>query len=165
MDEKKLNFGSGNHLLEGWDNVDVQTSPKLEKSFDFNKIPYPLKDNTYDYVLIQYVLEMLENPDKCLFEIWKKCKSQAIIDIRTVYYNSKGSFNDIQTKHLFTDSTFKHFVDETKQLDKKNKFELVSLKLIPTKFGKIIPKKIRNRLSVSVGGLISQIYLKLKVIK
>ena len=45
---KKLNFGCGRKIKKKWDNCDVQKGAPI--SFDFNKFPYPLKSNTYDYI-------------------------------------------------------------------------------------------------------------------
>lgn len=47
---KKLNFGCGHDIKRGWDNVDLQKDKRLTNSFDFNKLPYPIKSNTYDYI-------------------------------------------------------------------------------------------------------------------
>jgi len=71
---KKLNFGCGEDIRTGWDNVDIQKSQKVQKSFDFNKFPYPIKDDTYDYVWSRSVLEHLDEPDKVLHELWRICK-------------------------------------------------------------------------------------------
>ncbi len=49
---KKLNFGCGHDIKRGWDNVDLQKDKRLTNSFDFNKLPYPIKSNTYDYIYI-----------------------------------------------------------------------------------------------------------------
>ncbi len=163
---KKLNFGCGRDIRKGWDNVDIQKSKKLTKSFDANKFPYPLEDNTYDYVFLSGVIELLYEPDKCLYELWKKCKPNAIIEIVSAYYNNKGLCNDIQTKHFFTESTFKHFANENSTIDKQQKFEIESISLPPTLLGKFIPTAwLRKKLSAFCGGIISQIHVRLKVCK
>ena len=113
---KKLNFGAGSTILSGWDNIDIQKSLKITMSFDFNKFPYPLKDNTYDFIHIDNVLEHLNSPDKVLDELWKKSKNNTIIRIIVPYYNNKGASGSMQHKCYFSDHTFKDYVEERKQI-------------------------------------------------
>lgn len=162
---KKLNFGCGDLIWGGYDNVDIQKSPKITKSFDFNKFPYPIKDNTYDYVWSRSVLEHLEEPDKVLRELWRICKKNAIIEIIVPYYNNKSAFSDMQHKHFFSDATFKIFVDEGAVINKKRYYKIEHLELVPTIIGKFFPKKLREKLSLFFGGLISYVHVKLKVNK
>lgn len=106
---KKLNFGCGSDIKdekEGWDNVDIQKHPKITKSFDFNKFPYPLKDDYYDYVYICTVLENLDEPEKALLELHKKCKKDALIEIIAPYWNNKGVWNDLKSKRGFNKECF-----------------------------------------------------------
>ena len=63
---KKLNFGCGKDIREGWDNVDIQKNPKIIKNFNFDDLPYPLETNHYDYILMKQILNMLEKPEKVL---------------------------------------------------------------------------------------------------
>ncbi len=162
---KRLNFGCGKEIREGWDNVDIQKDPKITKSFDFNKFPYPLKKNVYDYVYSRSVLEHINDPEKVLEELWKICKPEAIIEIIVPYYNNKSAYVDIQHKHFFSDTSFYLFVKEATRVNKKNMFEIAELTLVPTNIGKIIPYKLRGKLSLFIGGLISYVHVKLKVIK
>ena len=162
---KKLNFGAGSTILSGWDNIDIQKSLKITMSFDFNKFPYPLKDNTYDFIHIDNVLEHLNSPDKVLDELWKKSKNNTIIRIIVPYYNNKGASGSMQHKCYFSDHTFKDYVEERKQIEKKEKYKIKKLILIPTKVGKKMPKKLREKLSLFIGGLISKVYIELKVVK
>jgi hypothetical protein len=161
---KKLNFGCGKDIKEGWDNVDMQEGLGV-RSFNFNEFPYPLKNDEYNFILIKHVLNFVDEADKCLYELWNKCKPNAIIEIILPYYNNKGAYNDIQAKHYFSDSTFKVFIVQPCKINKQKKFEIENLKLMPSAPGKLIPRVIRERLSLFIGGLISELYIKLRVIK
>jgi SAM-dependent methyltransferase len=162
---KKLNFGCGDLIWEGYDNVDIQEDKRLTKSFDFNRFPYPIKENTYDYVWSRSVLEHLEEPDKVLHELWRICKPDAIIEIIVPYYNNKSAVSDMQHKHFFSDATFMVFADEGAVINKKGRYSIELLELVPTNVGKFIPRKIREKLSLFFGGLISYVHVKLKVEK
>jgi SAM-dependent methyltransferase len=164
-DNKKLNFGCGINILTGWDNVDIQKGKGVFKSFDFDTCPYPIKDNTYDKVLFDFVIEHLSNPKGSLEELHRICKNNARIFIRTPYYNNKGAFTDMTHRSYHTDRSFINFVNEVNQIDKQKRFELVSLALIPTRFGRLLPKNFRRKLSSIIGGVIRLIHVELKVLK
>ncbi|GAG37131.1 unnamed protein product, partial [marine sediment metagenome] len=76
---KKLNFGCGMRMFDGWDNVDIQKSKGIFKNFDFNCFPYPIYKNSYDYILVDNILEHLLFPKKVLLELHRICKKNAII--------------------------------------------------------------------------------------
>jgi len=162
---KKLNFGCGADIKKGWDNVDIQESPKLTKSFDFNKFPYPIKDDIYDYIYVKNVLEHLNEPDKVLDELWRICKPKAIIEIIVPHYTNKGAYSDMQHKHFFNEDCFKLLEEQRTIINKKGKFEILSLELTPTIVGKFFPRLIREKLALFINGLLSQIHVKLKILK
>lgn len=60
---KRLNFGCGSNIREGWDNVDRQ-------DFDFNEFPYPIK--------------MLINPDGRMNEHSGKFAGMKIVEARKI---------------------------------------------------------------------------------
>lgn len=161
--KKKLNFGAGTEIKKGWDNADIQ--PESPMSFDFDKFPYPINDNTYDYVLIKSVFEYLEEPRKVLDELWRICKPNAVIEIQTPHYNNTGAYNDMDYKHYFCEKTFITLVNEPYTLVKKGRFEIQSIVLQPTRIGRMIPKRIRNNMCLMIGGIISNMIIKLEVIK
>lgn len=163
---KKLNFGCGDDIKEGWDNVDIQKSKKLIKSFDFNKFPYPIKDNTYSYVYSSNVFEHLEEPKKVLKELWRICKKNAVIEIIVPHYTNKGAYDELAHEHYFSEKAFVNFVNgKCEIVREREKFRVVNLELTPTSVGKFFPGVLRKKLSLFINGLISQIYIKLKVVK
>jgi len=164
---KKLNFGCGQDIKEGWVNVDVQKNAKIDKSFDFDKFPYPLKENEYEYILVSGVLEYLKKPSEVLNELWRISKSNAIIEIKKIpHYSNRSAYDDIDHIHYFSEIAFKHFVNKEFLIDKKKRFEIISLDVLPSNIGKWIrPKWLRERLSLLINGIQSEIYVKLRVIK
>lgn len=162
---KRLNFGCGKEIRQGWDNVDIQKSSQLTKSFDFDKFPYPLEKNSYDYIFLSNVLEHLDKPDKVLNELWRIAKPKARIRIIVPHYTNKGAYNDLQHKHFFNEICFKNLVSQETFINKENKFELIRLNLILSLIGKFMPKSLREKLSLFLNGLISTIDVELKVIK
>lgn len=162
---KKLNFGCGADIREGWDNVDVQYDKRLTKSFDFNKFPYPLKSSTYDYVFAKSVLEHLDKPERVLEELWRVCRKGAIVEIAVPHYSNKGAYDDIQHIHFFNDKTFPNYIKDHRKIRNNDMFMLVEQNITPSIVGGVLPKKLRHYLSFFINGLYSKIWVKLKVIK
>jgi SAM-dependent methyltransferase len=162
---KKLNFGCGNDIRRGWDNIDIQKGPGIIKNFNFDSFPYPIKDNTYDYVFASNIMEHLENLEKVMMELWRITRHNGVIEIISPHYTNKGAYSDLQHKHYFNEICFTELVKRNTKIDKSAKFDMIELCLTPTKAGRIIPEKLRNKLSLFLGGLISSIQIKLRVIK
>jgi len=104
----RLNFGCGKDIKRGWVNVDIQKGEGIDKSFDFNKFPYPFKDNTFDYILVDNVLEHFDDPRKVVEELWRISKPDAIIEVKVPYYHSAGAYNDIGHKHFSIKERWKY---------------------------------------------------------
>ncbi len=144
----KLNFGCGNEILEGFDNFD-------KNDFDFNIFPYPIKDNTYDYVYSKCVLEHLFDIRMVLKELHRIAKNNGKIEIIVPYYNNYTAFSDVGHLHYFNKRSFE-------DLKMEEYFEM-NIKLISSKVGLIFPFK--NFLSRYFNGLIKQIKVELIIKK
>ena len=170
---KKLNFGCGHDIKDGFDNIDVvKRDKRITKTFDFNKLPYPIKDNTYSYIFASQILEHLFEPNKVLMELWRISKKNSIIEIIVPYYTNKSAYTDMEHKTYFSDVSFAKL---DKKFWEKNVFpgweketyyfNVMSIILMPTKFGKFIPKSLREKLSLFMSGLINGVHVKLEVLK
>jgi len=166
----KLNFGCGDKIKKGWINVDLSKKKGVDKSFDFEKFPYPFKDNTFDYILADNVIEHLKELRNVFNELWRISKKDAIIDIIVPYYNHVCAYNEPDHEHFFNERTFHNLVGDTGEGDKegkgiRGKFEIVEQKLKPGKFWVWIPNKIRIALGHYISNLTIRIDVKIKVIK
>lgn len=164
---KKLNFGCGKVAREGWINVDFQKAKGIDKSFDFAKYPYPIKDNTFEYVLIDNVLEHLPNPQRVMKEIWRICKKDAIVEIIVPYYNSYYAYADPTHVNYFNELSIRQTLREVGYNSKKQKeqFEIIELNSVPQRFLKWIPMSTLNILKRFLGNIIVELRVKAKVIK
>ena len=163
---KRLNFGCGAEIWEGWDNIDIQESSKLTQSFDFNKFPYPIKEGTYDWIYSRNVLEHLEEPDKVMEELRRICKDQGTIEIIVPHYNNKGAFSSLQHKHFFNEVCFILLEKPLTVIDESNRFKIEKLELVPTWIGKLLVFEfLRKTLNLFVGSIYKEIYVKFEVQK
>lgn len=162
---RKLNFGCGNDIRSGWDNVDVQKGARIT-SFDFNTFPYPLKSNTYDLIESRSVLQMLDKPDDVLMELWRIAKNGAFIRIEVPYWHNKGAYNDIQTKHWFNENSFIHFAEQRPcRIDTLQKLSIARLLKRSTIVGRFLPEMLKKKLDLFIGGLYAEIVIEFRVIK
>jgi SAM-dependent methyltransferase len=163
---KKLNFGCGRQIKEGWINVDIQKGKGVDKSFDFNKFPYPFKDDSFDYILLDNVLEHLEKPVEVVKELHRICKKDAIIEIIVPYYNTYYAYVDVTHLHFFNEDTFYNLFEGNKyDLEKKELFKVISIKSIPQRYLRWIPKFILNILKRGFGNIIVNLIVKVRVVK
>ena len=106
--QNKLNLGCGYDYRHGWVNLDSSKSKSLKPDVlhDLNKVPYPFKDNTFDYILAHHILEHIDSPLSCLEELWRISKPGAVIDIRVPHFTSWTAWGDITHKRPFSYNTF-----------------------------------------------------------
>lgn len=162
---RKLNFGCGRDVRDEWDNADVQEGDGVI-SFDFDELPYPIKSNSYDYIEIRSVLQMLDFPDRVLNELWRIAKPGGTIKIEVPYWHNKGAYNDIQTKHIFNENSFINFAEqEPCRIDTVLKFKIVKLIKHPTIVGKMMPEFVRRKLDLFISGLYDNMEITLEVLK
>jgi len=166
---KKLNFGCGYDIREGWDNVDIWKVEGVNKAFDFEKFPYPIKDNTYDYVYSINVFEHLKDLNNIVLELHRICKNKAIIETEVPYYNYVNMFSDVTHYTFFNNVTF--FVlfgilnEKVSFVPTKGKFKLIEQKIIARKGLRWMPQKMIILISHFIPNLVLNINCKVEVIK
>jgi ubiquinone/menaquinone biosynthesis C-methylase UbiE len=108
---KKLNFGCGLDIKEGYVNLDSLKLKGVDKVHNFNKFPYPFKDNEFDEVYCSHILEHLDDLIKVMAELRRICKPGAKIIIRVPHFSCGVSYRDPTHKRLFSYFTFQYFTD------------------------------------------------------
>lgn len=162
---KKLNFGSGEVIKEGWDNADIEKHNGANIIFDFNKFPYPIKDNTYDYILANHVLEHLRYPSETIEEFGRIAKDGCTLEINLPHMNSEGAFN-LGHISYWTKASFILLENPVGwEKPKSYRLRILKLEIIPTWFHKYTPKWLAFFLSRFLRGVYSEIRCKMRVIK
>lgn len=166
---KKLNFGCGKIIKpkkEGWINADIQKGKGIDKSFNFEKFPYPFEDNYFDYIFCDNVLEHLNSPIKVINQLWRISKKNALIEIKVPYYKSKWAWGDLTHVNFFSEESIKQLFEEKGYIyDKREKFEIKEVYLKPSKPFNYAPNFIRKVFSRYLDNIYSEIQIKAKVIK
>lgn len=156
MKKDKLNFGCGKEIDKDFYNVDGLKQSGVDKVFDFDKFPYPLKSNHYNFIYCDNVLEHLFYPLSVIREFHRICKDGALIHIRVPYYNCAGAYNDSTHVNFFNRNAVEELFD-TCYIEGEEMFRIQSLSLIPTRLGKIIPRFTREKISFIIGEVYSEI--------
>lgn len=106
---KKLNVGCGLDVKEGFVNMDIHKFEGVDVVWDLNKTPFPFKDNTFSYVLVQHVLEHLDDVTETMQELWRITKKNGIIDVAVPHFASVNAVKDPTHKNFFALATFQFF--------------------------------------------------------
>ncbi|MBI4440835.1 hypothetical protein HY639_01590 [Candidatus Woesearchaeota archaeon] len=165
--KKYLQLGCGNDIRPGWTNCDKQEAVGIDYSFDFEIFPYPFMAGTFDYILMDNVLEHMLHIPPVVDELYRIAKPNATIHIIVPYFNCAGAYNDPTHHHYFNRRTFEIiFTPNTAyKIGKDDRFGFISLKLVPTLAGRCIPGPIRELISLFTGGFIGEIDCKVRVKK
>lgn len=161
---KKLNLGCGKDVKEGYVNLDKINLRGVDVIHDLTKFPYPFKDNTFDEIFAQSILEHLPNTVRVMEELHRISKPRAKIIVIVPYYHSRVAFDDPTHISFFTYRSFNHFTDKwvnthyTKARFKILKRHVYGLRLIPT-------TKLKVWLSYLIPNLITALRFELEVIK
>lgn len=118
MEEKtRLNLGCGQDVRKGYVNVDIGDFNQ-EVYHDLNSYPYPFKDNSFSYVLMNHCIEHLDDTVKTMKELKRICKKGAIINLWIPYFSSPNMWGDPTHKRCFNWFTFERF-DDFKIIDRE----------------------------------------------
>jgi predicted SAM-dependent methyltransferase len=107
MESRKLNFGCGTKYASGWFNVDggehLIDKHKVDFMFRFEKFPYPLKNDWFDQILVQHVLEHISwrKQEQVLKELFRVARSGCVMvievpDLKVVCQDVLGGIADGQ---------------------------------------------------------------------
>jgi len=132
--QQVLHLGCGNNKIAGSTGIDFLKNSQADIIHNLDKLPYPLKSNTFSKVVAENILEHLENLPKVMEEIHRVSKNKARVFVTTSHFTSVDSFNDPTHKHFFTSRTFDYFVegeDLYKYKYSKAKFRKIKVLLGP----------------------------------
>jgi len=120
---KKLNLGCGLKYKDGWTNVDFCPAKnfKVDIIHNLEKFPYTFKDNEFDFILMDNVLEHLEETIKTLEELHRIGKPNATIKIIIPHYSGFMAFGHLTHKKFFGAGSLDNFKpDSWEKYSEKN---------------------------------------------
>ncbi len=106
MPKKILDIGCGRAKHDGAVGIDWRPGPGVDIAHDLNKFPWPIEDGTFNEVICQDTIQILDNVVKTMEEMHRVAKHGAIVKIRTPHFSHPNSFRDPMHKWHFTIDTF-----------------------------------------------------------
>jgi len=98
---KKLNLGAGLDIRDGFDNQDYKKFDGINLVFNLESQNWPIKNNTYDFILCNHIVEHIDNIWQFFNELHRISKPGAIIKIEVPHYSTSFAFTQIDHKHYF----------------------------------------------------------------
>lgn len=117
---KKLNLGCGKDIKPGWINLDSASISGVDVVHDIEKLPLPFKDNEFDEILAQDILEHVEYIP-VLKDLHRILKPGGKLAMRVPHFTSRNNFTDPTHKKLFSIRTMEFFVKDTSLLKQKER--------------------------------------------
>lgn len=108
-----LDLGCGNDKLPGAVGIDANPRSQADVIHDLDVFPWPFKDDTFDEIRAQDVLEHVVDLMKCMAEIHRVSRDGAIVHVRMPFMGSHNYATDPTHRRSGASHTFDYF-DESK---------------------------------------------------
>ncbi len=103
----KLDIGCGRNKIDGATGMDGVGLPGVDIVHELNDFPWPIKNNVFDEIHCNHVLEHIDDVVRTMQEIYRISKNQAKIHIKVPHAScSKTVWTDPTHKRGFTCRTF-----------------------------------------------------------
>ena len=146
----RLNLGCGDDYRKDWVNVDIRASVGPDIVVDVDHHPLPFRDDTFDEILLDNVLEHLDDQLAALHEIHRIARPGATVTFRGPHWNSHGAWADPTHTRPFTQETFSHYLVE-------GLFGVEEISCTRIRFGKLLPERTALFLADHIGHIVSEI--------
>lgn len=161
----RANLGSGDDYREGWLNVDHRRSGpgnkggevSVDVQADLNHTPWPFADDTFEYVLLDNVMEHLDDHLATIQELHRILEPGGTAEVAGPHWNSVSAWRDPTHTRPFDYRTFDHYlVDDL--------FEIESVEVWKPGKAKYIPDGIALWLADRIGHVVGvfRVYLRAK---
>ncbi len=104
----KLNIGCGEHVKEGYLNVDIEHHEGVDMMAAAENLPFD--NNSFEKIIATNILEHVEDLVSVMKELHRVLKPEGIIRIISPHYTSSGSWKDPTHKRALSVETFTYFV-------------------------------------------------------
>ena len=114
--KKLLDVGCGRKtcVRDGYETIGIDLSPKTDArivcDIDHHKLPF--KDNSFDLIICNNVLEHVCNFMSVLNEIYRVAKPSCLIEIRVPHFSGMDAFQDPTHERFFGSRSFNYFITD-----------------------------------------------------
>jgi SAM-dependent methyltransferase len=104
-----LNLGSGNAYIDGAVNLDMVRACNPDIVHDLRRFPWPFEDSVFERVIGRDIIEHLPDTVATMEELFRICKSGAVVELTTPHFSSSNAFTDPTHQHQFGYFSFDYF--------------------------------------------------------
>lgn len=146
---KILDAGCGTAKVEDAIGIDRFRLPGVNIVYDLNRVPWPFKDESFDEIYLNDIIEHLTDTIKIMEECYRLLKNGGELHIRVVYWNHRYAFSDPTHVIFFSETSFDFFTGKRRNYYSKAKFEIDTFEYIYDSTAKrlFLSKKLMNYLS------------------
>ena len=112
-----LDTGCGKHKTPGAIGLDCNPKTDADVIHNLDVFPYPFKDNEFDVIVGNQVIEHVQDVLAVMRELYRIAKPGAIIKLDTPHYTDVSSFRDPTHKHHFTCESFMYFTEKRPEFE------------------------------------------------
>jgi ubiquinone/menaquinone biosynthesis C-methylase UbiE len=134
MESRILHVGCGPAKIPGSIGIDINPESAADVIHDLQDFPYPFRDNSFDLILCDHVLEHLSHLPPVLEELHRICAPAGRIEIRVPHFSSIFYYRDPTHMHPFSLHSLDYFVDGTPVSDfryTKSRYRLLRAEFSP----------------------------------
>lgn len=108
---RALDVGCGSRKLPGATGMDLLQLPGVDIVHDIDRIPWPVKDSTFDLVFLNHALEHVTDVIAVMNEVHRILKPRGHVVIQVPYFRSTDAYGDPTHKHFFTARTLDYVIE------------------------------------------------------
>jgi SAM-dependent methyltransferase len=104
-----LDVGCGSAKLPGAVGIDISEETDADIVHDLDVFPYPLEDSSFDFVVMQDVIEHVREPMRVVEELHRVLKPGGRLQLRTPHFSSVLAYGDPTHEHYFSALAIRSF--------------------------------------------------------
>ena len=126
----KINLGCGTNIRPGFVNIDICKHDGVDIVHNLDVFPWPIKDNSADFVMAFDVLEHVRESEKFLEELHRILKTGGIAEIRVPHFRSDAAYAIFGHRNFYHENAI-DWITGKKSSDLQN--EKIHFKLLKKK--------------------------------
>jgi predicted SAM-dependent methyltransferase len=158
-----IDLGCGPHKIPGSFGVDRIPSPNVDLVCDLERF-LPLKTDCVDAVHASHLLEHIHNLVGLMEEIYRVCRTGALVDIEVPYFTSRGAFRDPTHVHFISEETFQYF-EFPAAYDIKTNFKIEKVEYQYRTFFRYFPRFLQKIFRRHLWNVVDNMRITLEVVK
>lgn len=122
-----LDIGCGSRKFSNAIGIDKIAGENVDIVWDIDQYPWPIENDSFDLIVLQYSLEHIDNIVKAMEEIYRISRNGAVVLIQVPFFRNLDAITDPTHKHFFAVHSMDYFIEGARVFNyhySKAKFEL-----------------------------------------